>query len=339
MIENDTTTVPGLPHTLLTTSGLSLDEAFERWRGFMAPMYEVAPTTRSAVLPFGANVTYQLGDLLAHRTLLSTQHIQRDRRRIDAGPDYYLFQFYRSGRFGGTVAGKARPASRGTVSLIGRRHLVDGMIERADTTGFIVPTTRLHGLPLETHDLVFDPARNRLLAAQILGIYRHLPTTRPDDASAVADAFVAFLHRLLDASQASDALEGYELDGGLRGLAEAVARENLLRPDLSPEFIAGQMRVSRATLYRLFEPTGGVMHFVQGERLNGVRDALADPMETRTLGRLAEVFAFSSLPQLSRSFRNHYGVPPQAWRAERRAAQRADARATLQDVWTWSRDA
>lgn len=338
MGDDDTVTGPGLPHYFLTTSGLPPDEAFERWRSFMALMYEVGPTAPSAVLPSGTNITYGVADLLVHRTLLSTQRTQRDRRLIDAGPDYYLFQLYRAGRFEGTIGGKSVPAARGTVSLIGRRHRVDGRIDRADTTGIIVPTGRLHGLPLEDHDLLFDAARNRLLAAQILGLYRRLPTTRSDEAPAVADALVAFLHRLLDPSQASDALEGCELDGGLRGLTEAIVRENLLRPDLSPEFIAGEMQVSRATLYRLFEPEGGVMHFVQGERLKGIRDALADPMEGRTLGRLAEVFAFSSLSQLSRSFRSRYGASPRAWRVQRRAEQRAHGQETLQHVWTWSRE-
>ncbi|TXM66971.1 helix-turn-helix domain-containing protein [Methylobacterium sp. WL12] len=335
---DDTTAEVGLPHFFLTTSGLPPGEAFERWRSLCAPMYEVSPTTRAAPLPFGSNIAYPIDDLVCHRTRLSTQRLQRDSRRVDAGPDHYMVQIYRSGRFQGTVGGKSLSASRGTVTFIGRRHLLDGILDRADGIGIAVPCARLHGLPFEAHGLLFDAARNRLLAARILDIYRRLPTTRADKAPALADEFVAFLRRLLDPSQASDVLEGCELHGGLRALAGTIVQENLSRPNLSPEFIAGQMQVSRATLYRLFEPEGGVMHFVQGERLKAVRDALADPMETRTLGRLAEVFAFSSLSQLSRSFRNRYGVPPQAWRTERRVAQRIDGQGTLQNVWAWLRE-
>jgi hypothetical protein len=36
--------------------------------------------------------------------------------------------------------------------------------------------------------------------------------------------------------------------------------------------------LQRATLYRLFEREDGVMRFVQGERLQAVRNALADPL-------------------------------------------------------------
>ncbi len=329
----------GVPYSYLTTSGLSLDEAFERWRTLLAPMYAVSPTTPSAPLPFGANITYQIGDLVTQRSLLSTQRLQRDRKRVEAGPDHYMVQLYRSGRFQGTVAGKGVSASAGTVTLIGRRNLLDGMLDRADVVGIAVPCARLHGLPLKERGLLFDAARNRLLAARISDIYRRLPTIRADEAPALADEFVAFLHRLLDGSRAIDVLDGRELDGGLMALARMIVQANLSRPDLSPEFIAGQMQVSRATLYRLFEPEGGVMHFVRGERLRAVRDALADPMETRTLNRLSEVFAFSSSSQLSRSFRDRYGVPPQAWRAERRVVQRVSGQGSPQNVWKWLREA
>ena len=88
----------------------------------------------------------------------------------------------------------------------------------------------------------------------------------------------------------------------------------------------------------MFEPEGGVMHFVQGERLRAVRDALSDPMERRTITRLAEVYAFNTISQLSHSFRNCYGTPPQAWRSECRLAQRNGERGTLQHVWAWLRE-
>ncbi|MCK2054410.1 helix-turn-helix domain-containing protein [Methylobacterium sp. 37f] len=335
---DDTTAEAGLPHFFLTTSGLPPGEAFERWRTLLAPMYAVSPTTPSAPLPFGSNIAYPIDDLVAHRTLLSTQRLQRDRRRVEAGPDHYIVQLYRSGRFQGTVAGKPISALRGTVTLIGRRHLLDGLLDRADAIGIAVPCTRLHGLPLEKHDLLFDPVRNRLLAARILDIYRRLPTTRAAEAPALADEFVTFLHRLLDRSHATDVLDGRELDGGLMALARMIVQANLSRPDLSPEFIAGQMLVSRSTLYRLFEPEGGVMQFVRGERLRAVRDALADPMERRTIGRLAEVYAFSSVSLLSRSFRNRYGAPPQAWRGERQAVRRISGQGTVQHVWKWLRE-
>ena len=338
MSADDTTAEPGLPHFFLTTSGLPPGEAFERWRTLLAPMYAVSPTTPSAPLPFGSNIAYPIDDLVAHRTLLSTQRLQRDRRRVEAGPDHYIVQLYRSGRFQGTVGGKLVSASPGTVTLIGRRHLLDGMLDRADAIGIAVPCNRLHGLPLEEHGLLFDATRNRLLAARISDIYRRLPTTRADEAPALAHEFVAFLHRLLDRSQAADVLEGCELNGALLALARVIVQENLSRPTLSPEFIAEQMQVSRSTLYRLFEPEGGVMHFVQGERLRAVRDALADPMERRTISRLAEVFAFNTISQLSRSFRNRYGAPPQAWRGERRVAQRIGGQGTEQHVWKWLRE-
>ena len=92
---DDRTAEKSLPYFFLKTSGLPPGEAFKRWRALCAPMYEISPTTPSAPLPFGSNITYQIGDFVTQRSQLSTQRIQRDRRRVDAGPDHYMVQLYR----------------------------------------------------------------------------------------------------------------------------------------------------------------------------------------------------------------------------------------------------
>ena len=123
---------------------------------------------------------------------------------------------------------------RGVVKRYGSNTVLRGIdldIRHGEVTCLIGPSgsgksTLLRCMAfLEEHDaglirvagdpLGFDAARNRLLAARISDIYRRLPTTRADEAPALADEFVAFLHRLLDASQAPDVLDGRELDGGL----------------------------------------------------------------------------------------------------------------------------
>lgn len=57
-----------------------------------------------------------------------------------------------------------------------------------------------------------------------MDIYRRLPAIRASKAPALADEFVAFLRRVLDASRATDVLEGRELDGGLMALARVWTR-------------------------------------------------------------------------------------------------------------------
>ncbi|MCX8252713.1 MAG: hypothetical protein OTI36_01885 [Beijerinckiaceae bacterium] len=56
-------------------------------------------------------------------------------------------------------------------------------------------------------------------------------------------------------------------------------------------------------------------------RLEAVRAALDQPMEPRTLARLAADHEFKSTAHLSRSFRAHYGVSPR--RRTRRGGRRS----------------
>ncbi len=100
-------------------------------------------------------------------------------------------------------------------------------------------------------------------------------------------------------------------------------------PNLTPNEIASDLQVSRATLYRLFAPGGGVMAYVQEQRLLAFCAALADPLEERALGRLSAEHGFSTPAYLSRSFRARFGVSPREWRSEQRDQARCTGRCSL----------
>lgn len=79
------------------------------------------------------------------------------------------------------------------------------------------------------------------------------------------------------------------------------------------------------------------MQVIQGERLLAIRNSLADPLEARSLGRLATAYGISSPSQLSRSFRDRFGLSPREWRAERRNAAETDGETDAGTLWRWFR--
>ncbi|MBY0252755.1 MAG: AraC family transcriptional regulator, partial [Methylobacterium organophilum] len=52
-------------------------------------------------------------------------------------------------------------------------------------------------------------------------------------------------------------------------------------------------------------------------RLAAVRAALDNPLEPRSIGEIGEVYGFGSSAQLSRAFREAYGLTPRDYRASR----------------------
>lgn len=301
----------------------------------MSPMYAIKPRSRAGRQPGGRTHAYLLGDILANRTAFTTQHVSRDRRRVETTPDHILITLWRTGGYTGEIKGQPITYGGGTVVLSDRRRTLEGTFIPADTMGLVVPRSLFAGLDLETKAPRFDPARNRLLSARIALLYRQLPHTAPSAVPGLRAELVAFLRRILDSSQAADVLEGRELDHGLFAVAARIIEANLGHPDLTAETLAAAVGISRATLYRLFAPVGGVMHFIIEQRLLAIRDALMDPMETRSLTRLAADHGIASLSHLSRSFRTRFDVTPRAWRAQHTARVRAQGSDTHEPFWRW----
>ncbi|MEH3117285.1 MAG: helix-turn-helix domain-containing protein [Methylorubrum populi] len=327
---------PTLPVLRYSTAGEPPEQAVETWRRLMKLMYSIDPAERNAngQAPGGGIAVYRVGSLLANRTVWHAQYVARDRRLADATPDHIAFQLCRSGSYHGNISGRTASLLPGTVAVANRRRMLAGNLA-ADTMGLIVPRHLFAGVDTDALAVRFDAARNRLLGARVDLLYRSLPRTRSEAVPALETELIGFLRRLLDPSQASDVLEGPELDVGQFALAERFVLSRLGDPHLAPEHIAAALKISRATLYRLFAPVGGVSAYVQDQRFLAFRDALADPLEARSLTRLAEVHGIRSAAHLSRSFRARFGASPRAWRERQRTAALAEQGDVLGPARAW----
>lgn len=90
---------------------------------------------------------------------------------------------------------------------------------------------------------------------------------------------------------------------------------SLHRPDLAPEMLSEQARLSRATLYRLFEPIGGVREYIQQRRLTRAYQMLTVPAHSDDLiSKIANACGFTNGSAFSRAFREAYGMTPRELR-------------------------
>ncbi len=98
----------------------------------------------------------------------------------------------------------------------------------------------------------------------------------------------------------------------MRRLIEA----NVPEPDLGPEFLCQRLGMSRAKLYRLFKPIGGVGAYIQQRRLTRAYHALTDPAQAHLyVGMIATRCGFGSASVFSRAFRQAFGLSPTDLRA------------------------
>ena len=93
---------------------------------------------------------------------------------------------------------------------------------------------------------------------------------------------------------------------------------NLAARDLGVAKLVATFGLSRASLYRLFEPVGGVAAFIRERRLARAHDELSAPgLRDRRIGPLAYQAGFHSIATFNRAFLAAYGETPRKVRKQK----------------------
>jgi AraC-like DNA-binding protein len=105
--------------------------------------------------------------------------------------------------------------------------------------------------------------------------------------------------------------------------------QNITNSSLNAEKLSALFGLSRASLYRLFEPVGGVGHYIRASRLSRAYQEIVAPQNgNRRAGHIAMRLGFPSAAAFNRLFRETYGLSPTQAR-ERALAPVADEHALI----------
>lgn len=92
---------------------------------------------------------------------------------------------------------------------------------------------------------------------------------------------------------------------------------NLTSPHLDVDYIANQFGLSRASIYRVFEPIGGVAGYIRKSRLKrAFHEITAPEIADRRISQVAYHLGFSNVGTFNRLFLAMYGVSPSEARAQ-----------------------
>jgi AraC family transcriptional activator of tynA and feaB len=107
--------------------------------------------------------------------------------------------------------------------------------------------------------------------------------------------------------------------GGRYARARLYIEQNLGDPELGPPLVARALNVSARYLRMIFAREGEcISSYMLRRRLEETARQLADPRwRGRSICEIAFNWGFNSAPHFSRSFRDHYGIPPREYRARR----------------------
>jgi AraC-like DNA-binding protein len=127
------------------------------------------------------------------------------------------------------------------------------------------------------------------------------------------------------------------LEGALLRQIRQYMDEHLAEEDLGVDTLCAHFRVSRSTLYRLFEAEGGVLNYLQDRRLVRIHRLLASPMQRSYLGRIAADNGFKSATHFSRAFRAKFGYSPRETRIGQACVARVAHAPAVLDASTFGR--
>jgi AraC-like DNA-binding protein len=89
-----------------------------------------------------------------------------------------------------------------------------------------------------------------------------------------------------------------------------VIQAHLGSPRFGPEQLCNLARISRSQLYRMFEPSGGVVHYIQLLRLRAAHAMLSDPQNHNDVQAIARQVGFFDPSSFSRAFRREFRCSP-----------------------------
>lgn len=93
--------------------------------------------------------------------------------------------------------------------------------------------------------------------------------------------------------------------------AKMFLEENLQRPNLSPDELCKHLNLSRASVYRLFAPVGGISNYIQERRLQRCAEDIVNPhFSSRRIYEIAYAWGFTNESHFSRVFKRRFDISP-----------------------------
>lgn len=313
-----------------SASGDTDSDRFKSWQELLASLFRVTRPFHRPEHSFFASLTvYHLGlALVLHGKSDAVRYSRSDTRTLRDDLDHLFIHVCSQG--GGRLrhSGEASRLSHLDVGIVDLASPLDFVAYASESVSLVLPRSLLSPSAGELDRqhgriLLRDTPVGGLLGQHIVTLCQTAPRLWLHEAVALARVTANLADTCLAigaVSQPAPATAPH------RSLVRSIRRhieERLHQPELTPEELAGAFRISRSQLYRLFEASGGVRHYISRRRLRrALLDICSPAFRHRRIGDIAYDLGFRNEAHFSRIFHEAFGKSPRAARA---AGRRGDA--------------
>jgi AraC-like DNA-binding protein len=303
------------PDIFATHAVRPLDQ-FEAWREWYSSVFEVIPEDRGSDGFAGEVRVWNLGGLAMTRTVAASVHILRAKGHLKRDPvDHWVISYCARGAHLAKTADTELevPARTPYLWSLGQEFLherthVDRVQLLMARDGF---RDISHLIDAACGSLLNTPL-GHLLGDYMMALERRLPALTEADFPLITNAVGAMVAAAVAPSAERVALAKPQIDLGRRERVRQAIRKHLRTPTLGPKSLGRLVGMSRSSLYRLFEDTGGVAGYIQRERLLEARAVLSNPNpeKAQSISEIAEDLCFADASSFSRTFKREFGYTP-----------------------------
>lgn len=240
----------------------------------------------------------------------------RDGTEIADGLDHLMLHLLVSGGYQVDIGDSVRDIPEGALLLL---DLQQPMRTRANDA-HIITISLARDLAIATvgsiaaaHGRIVDGASVLPLSDYLQILCRHAALIPETATAALAQAIVPLVTVAIGAPTLADEAMSHR-DPAVFDRAKRLIDAGLGNSRFDATLLAEQSGLSRSTLYRLFQASGGLMTYIRTKRLERIRNTLSNPEDDRPLAAIVAEAGFASEQKFARYFEQAYGVRPTAYR-------------------------
>jgi AraC-like DNA-binding protein len=309
------------PRSTITDNGTGR-RALERLREDTYDLVEVLPSVASDEFMNIAWGTHLTSGLLVDTRFSAARFDRTPRHVARSGLDHYQVSMFLEGETEFTAGRRVASMRPGDIVLIdvaqaNRTDMAAGASGVVHAMSLILPRPLLAPL-LGAPDTVSaslisrDSQVGRLVGERLLSLRRDGARLGIAEAAAAVDGVAGLVAEAVGpAAQAELAVTRASRSALLAAIKSHIEKSLMSEEAVAATALCRRFGLSRATLYRLFQPDGGLSHYIQERHLHRAFMRLISPAERRwRIIDLAVDHRFSSDNTFIRAFRRRFGLTP-----------------------------
>ncbi len=317
-----------VPDSHFTTVGIETSDRFEAWEDSISVLFDVAPIELKQIPIFGGDVkSFMLDTMMLSKCSSNIQFFERSLQTIARdGMDHIMIQYYLEG--GNCIYTKnsekttkpgdiqildmTQPVKTQTYNQMNRSSSLE--VDKFTNISLFIARDKLDELlpcveMLHQHIIPAGTPINTILRTYINSLYDNASCMTNDE----AEALVKPTAELIASSVNSLGLfnePDRQLDMAAIIAVKKFIRDNLANPQLTPDFIAHKLGMSRSSLFRLCKPLGGVLNFIRSRRLLIARDMLRHSSGSGYVKNICYSTGFTNPTSFARAYKQRFGYSP-----------------------------